>query len=70
MQTIPSVKQQISDELDKLSVSDQEKVLAFLQTLPHLPEGIPGKKLVEFFQQFSFTEEETQQIKAIYNEID
>jgi len=69
MQTIPSTKQQIIEELNRLSVHDQEKVLAFIRTLPHLPVGISGKELVDFFRQFSFTDEEAKHINEIFDEM-
>ena len=70
MKTLPTPKQQILDLLDTLSQEDLQRVLHFIQTMhDERPRGIPGKELVEFFNQFEITPEEAEAMKQIMDEI-
>lgn len=74
MQTAKKTKQEIIDGLDALSQEDLERVLAFMcaltQTAQRAP-GIPAQEFIDFFKQFPpFTQEEVDQITAIFDEIE
>ncbi len=74
MQTAKTTKQEIIEELDALSQADLERVLAFMRSLAagsQLPPGIPAQEFIDFFKQFPpFTQEEVDQITAIFEEIE
>lgn len=54
MTTAATLRKQINDALDSLSLDDQRKVLTYIQSLSSTgrPPGISGPELVEFFKQF------------------
>jgi len=74
MQTAQTTKQQIIEGLDALSEVDLANVLAFMRARsqgPQRPQGIPAQEFVAFFQQFpSFTPQEVEDIKRIFDEIE
>lgn len=51
MTTAATIRQQIDDLLDALSVEEQKAVLQFIQSLHGLPPSITGKDLVEWMKQ-------------------
>lgn len=51
MTTAADIRQQIDDALERLTLADQEKVLAFIREL-QTPHGIPPQDLLAFFRQF------------------
>ncbi len=69
MKTLRTPKEQIIALLEQLSLPDQERVLSFIQSFSGEPEGLSGQELVDFFSQFSFTQEEADEMSGIYEEL-
>lgn len=71
MKTLDSTKQQIIEQLDHLSQEQLDEVLAFVKRLGKgkLPQGISGKELADFFRQFTFTQEEKDEMTRIMKEM-
>jgi hypothetical protein len=51
MTTAGTIRQQIDELLDALSVNDQRRVLQFIQSLHQLPPSVSGKDLAEWMKQ-------------------
>lgn len=69
MQMIPTIKEQLNDVINQLAPHDQEKLLVFARALT-LPEGISGKDLITFFEQYPLTEEDIAQMRETLAEIE
>jgi|GEM_PF-1362821 hypothetical protein len=70
MKATSTTKEQINSYLDRLSLQDQERVLAFVQRLAGVPQGIPAQEFLDFFRQFPLTQEEADNMRQILDEIE
>jgi len=63
---IPSVKEQLLSEFDKLSLEQQKKVLEFTHNLrgSNLPPGIPGEVLIELAKELNFDPQDLAEMQA------
>ena len=57
-----AIKQQIIEEVDKLSPDQQRHLLEYARTL-HRPRGEPGKQLVQHAREISFPPDDLVEIK-------
>jgi len=69
MKVAPTLKEQISDILERLPQNEQQQVLAFAKRLADGPKGIPVAEFIDVFRQANITPEEVENMRRLSQEL-